>query len=122
MMDIRRLDRSGLVHENGLHAQRLLPWQTLNAPFQASWCVLRPGDASMPHAHLEYEIFVAVSGRAVLESDGDRVEFSEGDVVYFPPGIAHSVVNEGVEDFQMYSIWWDAVMTERFAERHREER
>ena len=41
-MHFRHLDRAALVHENGLHAQRLLPWPALNAPFEGSWCVIAP--------------------------------------------------------------------------------
>jgi mannose-6-phosphate isomerase-like protein (cupin superfamily) len=119
-MEIRRLDRDNLRHENGLDAQRLLPWPALNAPFEASWCVIRPGTASTPHAHHEYEIFVAVNGDAFIEADGERSGFATGDVVYLPPGVRHRVVNEGDRDFVMYSVWWDAEMGERFAARHKE--
>lgn len=117
-MDLRQLDRSALRHENGLDAQRLLPWPVLNVPFEGSWCVLRPGTASTPHAHHEYEIFIAVSGSAVLRSEGELAEFRAGDVVYFRPGLEHQVVNNSDADFQMYSVWWDPQMAERFAARH----
>jgi mannose-6-phosphate isomerase-like protein (cupin superfamily) len=117
-VDIHQLDRSGLNHENGLDAQRLLPWPTLNAPFEASWCVIRPGTASDAHSHHEYEIFVAMTGEAVLESQGERAPFRAGDIVHFPPHTEHRVVNESAEDFQMYSVWWDEDMSVRFAARH----
>jgi mannose-6-phosphate isomerase-like protein (cupin superfamily) len=118
-VDIRQLDRTGLKHENGLDAQRLLPWPVLNAPFEGSWCVLRPGTASTAHAHHEYEIFIAVSGNAVLESGGQRAPFLAGDVVHFPPHTEHRVVNESGQDFEMYSVWWDRPLAARFVARHR---
>jgi mannose-6-phosphate isomerase-like protein (cupin superfamily) len=121
MIAVRRLDRTKLLPEDGLETQRLLPWPALNAPFEAAWCVVRPGGASVPHAHPEHEIFVAVSGRAMLEVDGERTELREGDVAYFRPGATHRVVNEGDEDFQMYAVWWDAWTTKRFNERQRTE-
>ena len=120
-MHIRTLNRAGLAHENGLHAQRLLPWPALNAPFEGSWCVVAPGTASTPHAHHEYEVFIALSGEAVVESAGERCPFRPGDVVYFPPGATHNVRNEGERDFEMYSVWWDEDMTHRFAARHQSE-
>ncbi|GGT12439.1 cupin domain-containing protein [Streptomyces purpureus] len=119
-MELRGLDRQNLKHENGLDAQRLVPWPALNAPFEGSWCVIRPGTASTPHAHHEYEIFIAVKGEAFLESQGERTPFVTGDIVHFPPGIEHRVVNESGEDFEMYSVWWDLEMTEKFAARHGE--
>lgn len=119
-MQIRRLDTDGLTPDNGLIAQRLLPWPALNAPFEASWCVVRPGAASGAHGHHEYEIWVAMTGAAEIVTDTARVPFVAGDVVHFSPHERHQVVNEGTADFQMYAIWWDAELTERFTARHQE--
>jgi mannose-6-phosphate isomerase-like protein (cupin superfamily) len=117
-MEIRKLARDDLKLDNGLRAQRLVPWPALNAPFEGSWCVVAPGSASGPHSHHEYEIWVALTGEAEIISNDKRMPFVAGDIVHFEPGNRHQVVNEGTADFQMYSIWWDAEMTERFAARH----
>jgi len=120
-MEIHKLNRDTLRHENGLDAQRLLPWAALNAPFEGSWCVIRQGTSSTLHSHHEHEIFIALSGESVLESDGERAPFSAGDIVFLPPGSKHCVINDGDVDFEMYSVWWDQEMSERFTARHREE-
>ncbi|MCA3560001.1 MAG: SidA/IucD/PvdA family monooxygenase [Aestuariivirga sp.] len=109
---VKRFDPKMLVHENGLRAQRLLPFP-LTTPFESSWCILAPGSASTPHAHHEYEIFVALEGEAVIEMDGEEVTLTRGDTVYFEPGARHRVVNRGTTDFIMYSIWWDDAMSLR---------
>lgn len=119
-MDIHPLNRDALRHENGLDAQRLLPWSALNAPFEGSWCVIRPGTASTAHSHHEYEIFIALSGEAVLESEGERAPFVAGDIVRFAPHTEHRVINETDADFEMYSVWWDADMATRYLDRHGE--
>jgi oxalate decarboxylase/phosphoglucose isomerase-like protein (cupin superfamily) len=119
MMEITKLDRDSLKPDNGLRAQRLFPWPALNAPFEASWCVVPSGAASGAHGHHEYEIWVAMTGHAEIITEEGRVPFVEGDVVHFPPNLRHQVVNEGDADFQMYAIWWDADLTQRFADRHR---
>lgn len=119
-MDIRHLDREVLGPDNN-HSQRLLPWPTLNAPFEGAWNVIPAGASTVRHAHHEYEIFIAVSGEAFLESEGERIVFKQGDVVHFPPHHDHQVINEGAEDFQMYSVWWDPEMTSRFQVRDRGE-
>ena len=117
-MEIRRLDRDRLGPDNN-HSQRLVPWQALNAPFEGAWCVIKPGASSVRHAHHEYEIFIAVSGTAALESDGERTTFRAGDVVHFPPFTDHQVINESAdEEFEMYTVWWDSAMTEAFSARH----
>ena len=119
MMEITKLDRDSLKPDNGLRAQRLFPWPALNAPFEASWCVVPPGAASGGHGHDEYEIWVAMTGRAEIITGDGKVSFVEGDVVHFPPNLHHQVVNSGDTDFQMYAIWWDAELTQAFTDRHR---
>lgn len=117
-MEMRKFDRTNLKPDNGLDAQRLLPWPVLNAPFEGSWCVVPPGAESGAHGHHEYEIWVAMTGAAEIICDGERMPFVAGDIVHFLPHSHHQVVNDGDEEFQMYAVWWDAEMTERFAARH----
>jgi mannose-6-phosphate isomerase-like protein (cupin superfamily) len=119
-MQIRRLDRENLTRAYGIDSERLLPWSALNAPFEGAWCVLRPGDESTAHAHHEYEIFIAMVGRATLLVDGGRREFAAGDIAHLPPGCTHQVVNDRTGDFEFYSIWWDTDMSARFVARHEE--
>jgi mannose-6-phosphate isomerase-like protein (cupin superfamily) len=116
----RQLHPDDLAPDNGLLARRLMPWPALNAPFEGSWCVVRPGARSGAHGHHEYEIWVAMSGAAEIVTDVGRVPFATGDVVHFTPHERHQVINDGDADFAMYAIWWDADMTDRFITRHRE--
>jgi mannose-6-phosphate isomerase-like protein (cupin superfamily) len=121
MIEIRNLDRANLTRAYGLDSQRLLPWPALNAPFEGAWCVLRAGDESTPHAHHEYEVFIAMLGRSTLYVDGERFEFAAGDIVHLPPGCRHQVINDGAEDFEYYGIWWDTDMSARFLTRHEDQ-
>lgn len=120
-VEIVHLNRDTLQLEYGADIQRLLPWAALNAPFEGAWAVVRAGTWSTLHSHHEHEIFVAVRGSAVVECDGDRAPFQTGDVALFPPGREHRVLNDGSEDFEFYSIWWDEEMAERFVSRNRAE-
>jgi mannose-6-phosphate isomerase-like protein (cupin superfamily) len=117
MMLIRSLDRDNLRPDNGLRAQRLMPWPELNAPFEGSWCVVEPGAASGPHGHHEYEIWLAMDGAAEILCDGERMPFVAGDIVHFSPGTVHQVVNDSERAFQMYSVWWDRELAGNFAVR-----
>ncbi|MFL6136658.1 MAG: cupin domain-containing protein [Frankiaceae bacterium] len=117
MFEIRKLDRDNLKLDNGLNAQRLMPWDVLNAPFEGSWCVVAPGARSGAHDHHEHEIWIALTGRAEILCEGERVPFVAGDIIHFTPGTHHQVVNDGDDDFQMYSVWWDEDMSRRFVER-----
>jgi mannose-6-phosphate isomerase-like protein (cupin superfamily) len=48
-------------------------------------------DSQSPHT--EDEIYVVTSGRAVLESDGERAEIGPGSVIYVPAGEVHRFVD-----------------------------
>ncbi|WP_431676661.1 cupin domain-containing protein [Kitasatospora sp. KL5] len=119
-MDIRKLDPAELNDATG-HSKRLHPWASLNAPFEGAFSVIRPGSASPKHAHHEGEIFIAASGSAVVESNGERRPFVAGDVVHFPPGHEHQIFNETDTDFTMFSVWWDTAMARVFLARHESE-
>ena len=118
MMEIRNLDRENLRLDNQLLAQRLMPWPVLNAPFEGSWCLVHPGSASGPHGHHEYEIWIAMTGKAKIICDGEHSPFVAGDIAHFTPGSVHQVINDSAEDFQMYSVWWDTELAGQFAKRH----
>jgi mannose-6-phosphate isomerase-like protein (cupin superfamily) len=120
-IEIHKLDRANLTQAYGLDSQRLLPWARLNAPFEGAWCILHSGDESTPHAHHEYEIFIALSGAAALDVDGRRYPFSAGDIVHLPPGCLHKVVNDQPGDFEYYGIWWDGDMSANFLARHQKQ-
>jgi mannose-6-phosphate isomerase-like protein (cupin superfamily) len=116
-IQVVRLDRDNLKPEYGVDAQRLQPWAVLNAPFESAWAVVRAHTHSTLHSHHEHEIFVAVRGETVIECDGQRSPFRTGDVAFFQPGLQHRVLNDGDQDFEFYSIWWDQEMAQRFISR-----
>jgi len=118
---IVRLEADNLLHEYGLHTQRLQPWQVLNAPFESSWALARPRTRSTLHSHHEHEIFIAVRGSAVIECDGKRAPFRAGDIAFLRPGLEHRLLNDGDQEFMFYSVWWDEEMAEKFIARNRED-
>jgi mannose-6-phosphate isomerase-like protein (cupin superfamily) len=119
-MEIRPLVRAELPLENNAYGQRLVPWPALNAPFEGAWVIVPAGNATGAHSHHEYEIFIAISGEAEIETNGERKPFRPGDIEYHAPGLNHRVINDGDADFQFYAVWWDDDMSERFVKRHEE--
>jgi quercetin dioxygenase-like cupin family protein len=117
-MEVRKYERDNLKEEYGVLVERLLPWPSLNAPFEGAMCVIEPGGATEPHSHHEHEIFIATDGTAVIESEGERKTFAAGDLAYLQPGQRHQIRNEGDAEFRFYSVWWDADMADRFKARH----
>lgn len=114
------MDPDEVTRDDGLVARRLMPWPLVNAPFDGSWCVVRPGAESSRHGHREYEIWVAVAGSAEIVTEDGRVPISAGDIAHFHPYEVHQVVNSGDEDFQFFAAWWDVEMAEAFSARHEE--
>jgi mannose-6-phosphate isomerase-like protein (cupin superfamily) len=114
-VDIRRREHENLVRAYGLDMKLLYPWDGLEAPFRGAWCVLRPGDASVAHAHHEHEIFIGMAGQGSVVTDGQRHPFVAGDLVFLRPGIEHYLANDSDEDFSYYAIWWDRAMSDEFA-------
>jgi mannose-6-phosphate isomerase-like protein (cupin superfamily) len=119
-VDIRRADHENLVRAYGLEMKLLYPWDGLTAPFEGAWCVLRPGDTSVTHAHHEHEIFIGMTGRAEVVTPDERYSFNAGDVAFLRPGIEHHLTNTHDEDFAYYAIWWDRAMSEGFVKQEEE--
>jgi mannose-6-phosphate isomerase-like protein (cupin superfamily) len=119
--EVVQLASDNLLFEYGLHTQRLMPWDGLNAPFEGSWALARPRTRSTLHSHHEHEIFIAVRGTAVIECDGVQTPFLAGDVAFFKPGSEHHLLNDGDDEFMFYSVWWDEDMARKFISRTREE-
>ena len=108
-MEIRNLHRDELKLDNGLRAQRLVPWPALNAPFEGSWCVVGAGRRVRP-ARPPRVRDLDRADRRVARSSATASGPRSWPVTSCTsrPGSTHQVVNDGDADFEMYSIWWDA--------------
>ena len=108
---IEKMDWTALVREYGVDGKRLLPWDSVALPFGGSYCVVRAKTSSLAHVNEpkgEQEMFICIKGAATVYIGLDPVDVNEGDVVFIPAGANHYVDNTHVQDFHMYSIWWDA--------------
>jgi quercetin dioxygenase-like cupin family protein len=120
-MEIRPLVREEMPFENGAFGQRLLPWEAVNAPFEGAWVTVPAHGATGAHEHHEYEVFIAISGDAEVEVDGERRPFKAGDIEFHAPHKLHRVINASDTDFEFYAIWWDTDMSDKFVARHTEQ-
>jgi quercetin dioxygenase-like cupin family protein len=73
---------------------RLVPnW--LEGPFNSdrldvAIVTLSPGGAAPPHVHLGGQVIVVTAGRGFIETDGQRTEVGQADVIICPPGELHT--------------------------------
>lgn len=114
MTVFRKMNWGALVHEYDLDGSRLLPWEGMKSPFGGAWCVVRPGTESRRHSHDEYELFIAIDGRANVRVGNEFVVAEKGDLILLPLNTEHSVVNDSDSDFHFYSIWWDRESSKDF--------
>lgn len=49
------------------------------------------GGQAQPHAHPTHEFYYVTAGRGVLRIEDDERSVSEGDLVYIPPNLVHSL-------------------------------
>ncbi len=117
---ISKMDWGSLRHEYDLDAKRLLPWNSINAPFEGAWCVVRPKTRSMPHQHDESELFITISGTAEVFIDGVPHSVQKGDLVSIPVGSEHYISNQTDEDFHMYTVFWSVESAQAFVEKEAE--
>jgi mannose-6-phosphate isomerase-like protein (cupin superfamily) len=71
------------------------PWREVvrSAALSAGVYALDRGAVDGQQPHAEDEVYVVVSGSAVLDVDGTRTEVAPGSVAFVPAGLAHSFVD-----------------------------
>lgn len=75
-------------------------------PFDLSLAIMPPGTSACPyHAHSgQWEMYVILKGSGVVRDAQGRHEVIAGDVILFPPGEAHEIMNQSDEDLTYYII------------------
>jgi len=52
------------------------------------------------------ELYIVLSGQAVLTMDGVKYDIEEGSVVFIPGGTLHGLVNKSqTENFEIITVW-----------------
>ena len=69
--------------------------------------ILKKGGKLEYGAHPGFdETYVILKGRCILKIDGEYMEIQEGDIIYIPAGIKHSLDNsKGKDDLVLLTIW-----------------
>ena len=93
----------------GILCQAVFPQPHLSVPFGATYCVVKPGESTDPHAHHEGESFYIVSGRGRMSIAGEPTrEVASGDVALIPSFARHGIHNESTtENLVFFSIYWE---------------
>lgn len=75
-------------------------------PFDVQIRRVPPGAVICPfHAHqAQWELFIVLSGRAMVRVDETSQEVGPGEAFLQPPGTAHQIRSTGSEDFVFYVV------------------
>ena len=81
-------------------------WPKAGHPFNLELNRVPPGKTPCPfHSHAaQWEMFVILSGKAVVRAGRRRYAVKTGDVFIHPPGEAHQLINTGRKDLVFYII------------------
>jgi methionyl-tRNA synthetase len=109
-MYIQYKSQSASRYEYGCDLRRLFPWKGVVTPSWGS-CIasIRPGEATTPHSHDEFETFLVLSGSGHMTIEDETALLQEGDVVYIEKKRTHHFANASIyEPLVFLSIFWDS--------------
>jgi mannose-6-phosphate isomerase-like protein (cupin superfamily) len=76
------------------------------APFEASYFFVEPGGKTILDQHDSVEMWLIARGGGVITYDGHDIPVTKGDMVYFESQHSHTMLNDGDEKTEVFSIWW----------------
>jgi quercetin dioxygenase-like cupin family protein len=66
----------------------------------------KPGLKTALMVHEEEELAYVLQGKGKIELKGGKnIDYEAGDGIYIPAGVAHSVINDGIEDVMMVACF-----------------
>ena len=65
---------------------------------------LQPGSEVIPHNHKRAEVYIIMSGRALIMAGDDISEVAKGDVALAPTGTYHGIKVIGSEPLRFYAL------------------
>ncbi len=107
-MLVRSFDPNALfpAHEGTILAQGVFSAEEIGAPFGCAFGVLKPGMAQKPERVPVAKLYYVRTGEATLRIEDEERVIREGDVVFIPANLWHTVRNHTDSDFSTFALWW----------------
>ena len=102
-MDIRHIDQvPAFTTKDGSEIRELLAHRNSCIAKQSlAEARLAPGQQTTRHYHIKTEeIYYILSGRGLMDLDGQQREVAAGDAIAIPPGAVHTITNIGQEQLK----------------------
>ena len=88
------------AHFGGAFSKMLVrpePCGSKNLDYRVS--VYQPRAFVAPHRHrIQEQIYHILDGEGLMEIEGERTVVRRDDVIFIPPGVKHSIRNNGLSD------------------------
>jgi mannose-6-phosphate isomerase-like protein (cupin superfamily) len=113
-MLVRRLSDAAVRDFHRLSSHILMDAGELGSRHMTvTWIEVPPGAEQELHSHEEAEqVYVVVSGAAVLSAAGDSEDLEPGDLALIPPASDHVIANRDSEPLALVSVQSPAVSVE----------
>lgn len=107
-MQVLKSMAAELAPEFGIMTGRWSQYSELTGlPFDAMWCVVKPGGRSNIDCHPERELVVVVHGTLHLQASGREEVVDAGSAVLLDSAEKHVMVNPSQEDSLVtLSVYW----------------
>ena len=94
-VDWRLLSRAAKT-SGDIDAQVEPKFQCLKGITYVSLAHLQPGLAYEPHKHEDHEeVYYIIKGQGSIKIGGRSEKFRDGDIIYIPEKVVHSIANDG---------------------------
>jgi mannose-6-phosphate isomerase-like protein (cupin superfamily) len=97
-LDWRLLSMKGAKTDGDIEAEVSPEFQCLKSITYVSLAKLQPSLFYEPHSHDDHEeIYYIISGKGSIKIGKEVERFRDGDIIYIPEKITHSIINDGEE-------------------------
>ena len=96
-LDWRLLSTASKTHGD-IEAEVEPRFQCLKTITYVSLARLQPSLSYEPHDHQDHEeVYYIISGSGYIKINGETTRFRDGDIIYIPEKVVHSIANDGNE-------------------------
>lgn len=95
-LDWRLLSMKGAKTDGDIDVEVKTEYQCLRSITYVSRALLQPSLSYESHSHKDHEeVYYIVSGTGSIKIGKEVAKFRDGDIIYIPENMAHSITNEG---------------------------
>jgi mannose-6-phosphate isomerase-like protein (cupin superfamily) len=95
-LDWRLLSMKGAKTDGDIDVDVKSEYQCLNSITYVSLAMLQPSLSYESHSHKDHEeLYYIISGKGYIKIGKEVAKFRDGDIIYIPENMTHSITNDG---------------------------